>query len=64
MMILYVPSETPHCGGNEIQDIISLLGTVMTSTEREMRLQEAKGFMKSTREDQELMRNMDEVKKW
>jgi hypothetical protein len=34
------------------------------SIEREMQLQEAKGFMKSTGEDQKLMRIMDEVKKW
>jgi uncharacterized protein involved in propanediol utilization len=44
---LYVSSETPHCKGNESQDIVSLLETVLMSTEREMRLQEAKGFMKS-----------------
>jgi hypothetical protein len=63
-MILSVSSETPHCGGNESQDTIVLLGTVLMSTEREMRLHEAKGFMIYTREDQELMRNMDELEKW
>jgi hypothetical protein len=49
MMVLYVPFETPHYKGNESQDIVSLLGTVLMSTEREKRLQEEKGFMKSTR---------------
>jgi hypothetical protein len=47
MMVLSVPSETPHCKGNESQDIVSLLETVLMSTERETRLQEEKGFMKS-----------------
>jgi hypothetical protein len=44
-----VSSETPHCKGNESQDIVSLLEIVLMSTERETRLQEEKGFMKSTR---------------
>jgi hypothetical protein len=48
-MILSVPSETPHCKGNESQDTAALLETVLVSTEREMRLEEAKGFMKSTK---------------
>jgi hypothetical protein len=30
-----VSSETPHCKGNESQDIVSLLETVLMSTERE-----------------------------
>jgi hypothetical protein len=47
-MVLSVPSETPHCKGNESQDTVALLETVLMSTERETRLQEAKGFMKST----------------
>jgi hypothetical protein len=46
-MILSVSSETPHCKGNESQDIVALLETVLMSTERET-LQEEKGFMKST----------------
>jgi hypothetical protein len=48
-MVLPVPSETPHCKGNESQDIVALLETVLMSTKREMQLQEAKGFVKSTR---------------
>jgi hypothetical protein len=48
MMILFVSSETPHYEGNESQDIVALLETVLMSTGREMRLQEAKGFTKST----------------
>jgi hypothetical protein len=47
-MILSVSFETPHCKGNESQDIVILLETVLMSTERETRLQEEKGFMKST----------------
>jgi hypothetical protein len=47
-MILYVPSKTPHCKGNVSQDTITLLETMLTSTERETRLQEEKGFIKST----------------
>jgi hypothetical protein len=47
-MILSVSSETPHCKGNESQDIVSLLETLLMSTRRETRLQEEKGFMKST----------------
>jgi hypothetical protein len=47
-MVLSVLSETPHYKGNEIQDIVSLLETVLMSTGRETQLQEAKGFMKST----------------
>jgi hypothetical protein len=44
-MVLSVSSETPHCKGNESQDIVALLETVLMSTDREMQLQEAKGFM-------------------
>jgi hypothetical protein len=62
MVFFSMSSETPHCKGNESQDIVSLLETVMMSTERETQIQEAKGFMKSTGLDQELMRCMDEVK--
>jgi hypothetical protein len=43
-----MPSENPHCKGNESQDTATLLETVLTSKERETRLQEEKGFMKST----------------
>jgi hypothetical protein len=43
-MVLSVSSETPHCKGNESQDIVALLETVLMSTERETRLQEAKGL--------------------
>jgi hypothetical protein len=46
-MVLPVPSETPHCKGNEIQDNVTLLETMLMSTKRETRLQEVKGFMKS-----------------
>jgi hypothetical protein len=49
MMVLSMSSETPHYKGNESQDIVSLLETVLRSTERGIRLQEANGFMKSTR---------------
>jgi hypothetical protein len=48
-MVLPVSSETPHCKGNESQDTVALLETMLMSTKRETRLQEAKGFMKSTR---------------
>jgi hypothetical protein len=34
-MVLSVSSETPHCKGNESQDIVALLETVLMSTERE-----------------------------
>jgi hypothetical protein len=43
-----VSSETPHCKGNESQDTVVLLETVLMLTEREMRLQEAKSFLKSS----------------
>jgi hypothetical protein len=43
-----VSSEAPHCKGNESQDIVTLLETVLMSTERETRLQEAKSFLKSS----------------
>jgi hypothetical protein len=46
-MVLYVSSESPYCKGNESQDIVALLETVLMLTDREMRIQEAKGFMKS-----------------
>jgi hypothetical protein len=45
----HVPSDTFHWKGNESQDIVTLLETVLMSTKRETRLQEAKGFMKYTR---------------
>jgi hypothetical protein len=35
-MVLPVSSETPHCKGNESQDIVTLLETVLMSTKREM----------------------------
>jgi hypothetical protein len=46
-MVLFVPSETPQCKGNESQDIVALLETMLMSIEMETQLQEAKGFMKS-----------------
>jgi hypothetical protein len=48
-MVLSVPSETPHCKGNESQDIVALLETMLMSTKRETRIQEEKGFVKYTR---------------
>jgi hypothetical protein len=44
-----VPSKTSHCKGNESQDIVALLKTVLMLTKRETQLQEAKGFIKYTR---------------
>jgi hypothetical protein len=35
MVVFPVSSETPHCKGNESQDTVSLLETVLMSTERE-----------------------------
>jgi hypothetical protein len=35
-MVLFVSSETLHYKGNESQDNVSLLGTMLMSTEREM----------------------------
>ena len=63
-MILYVSSKAPHCEGNESQDTVVRLEIVLMSTERETRLQEEEGYMKSTGWDQELMSNMDEVREW
>jgi hypothetical protein len=34
-MVLSVSFETPHCKGNEIQDTIALMETMLMSTERE-----------------------------
>jgi hypothetical protein len=48
-MVLSMSSETPRFKGNESQDNVSLLETIMMSTERETQLQEEKGFRKSTR---------------
>jgi hypothetical protein len=48
-MGLPVPSETSHCKSNESQYTVALLETVLMSTKRETRLQEEKGFVKSTR---------------
>jgi hypothetical protein len=48
-MVLSVSSETLHCKGNEIQYIVSLMETMMMLIERETRLQEENGFMKSTK---------------
>jgi hypothetical protein len=47
-MVLSVSSETSHFEGNESQDIVAHLETVLMSTERETRLREAEGFVKST----------------
>jgi hypothetical protein len=33
-MVLYVSSEAPHCKGNESQDTVALLETVLMSTEK------------------------------
>jgi hypothetical protein len=49
MMILSASSKTPHCKGNGSQDIVALLENVLMSLGRETRLQEAKGFVKSTK---------------
>jgi hypothetical protein len=49
MVVISVSSKTPHGKGNEGQDNVALLETVLMLTERETGLQEAKGFMKSTR---------------
>jgi hypothetical protein len=46
-MVLPVLSETFHCKGNESQDIVSLLETVLMSTKNGDTTQ--KGFVKSTR---------------
>jgi hypothetical protein len=35
-MVLSMTYETPHCKGNESQDTIALLETMLMSTEREM----------------------------
>jgi hypothetical protein len=43
-MVLPLPSETPYCKGNESQDTVALLETVLMLTKREMRLHEAKGI--------------------
>jgi hypothetical protein len=43
-MVLSVSSETPHCKGNESQDIPALLETMLMLIERETRLQEEKGI--------------------
>jgi hypothetical protein len=48
-VVLPMPSETSHWKGNESQDNVSLLETVMMSTKRGTRLREAKSFMKSTK---------------
>jgi hypothetical protein len=48
-MVLSVPSKTPHGKGNESQDNVALMETMLMSTKREMQLQESKGFMKSMR---------------
>jgi hypothetical protein len=47
-MVLPVLFETPYCKGNDIQDTITLMEIVLMSTKRDVRLQEAKGFVKST----------------
>jgi hypothetical protein len=48
-VVLPVPSETSHWKGNESQDIVTLLETVLMLTKKETRLPKAKGFVKSTR---------------
>ena len=61
-MVLFVSSDAPHCKGNESQDTVSLLKTMMMLTEKETQLQEAKGFMKSIRGGEELRRYIDKIK--
>jgi hypothetical protein len=46
-MVLPLSSKTPHCKGNESQDNVALLETVLMSTKRETRRQEEKSFVKS-----------------
>jgi hypothetical protein len=47
MVVLSVPSEMPHGKCNESQDTVTLLETVLMSTEGETRIREVEGFMKS-----------------
>jgi hypothetical protein len=47
MMFISMSFETPHSKGNESQDIVAHLETVLMSIEREIRLQEENGFVKS-----------------
>jgi hypothetical protein len=49
MVVFPVLSETPHYKGNESQDTITLLETMLMSIERETRLPEEGGFTESTR---------------
>jgi hypothetical protein len=48
-MVLPVLSETSHWKGNESQDTVALLETMLMSAKRGTRLREAKSFVKSTR---------------
>jgi hypothetical protein len=48
-VVLPMPPETSHWKGNESQDIVTLLEIVLMLTKRGTRLQEEKGFVKSTR---------------
>jgi hypothetical protein len=48
-VVLPVSSKTSHWKGNESQNTVTLLETVLMLTKRGTRLQEAKGFVKSTR---------------
>jgi hypothetical protein len=65
-MALSMSFESPHCKGNESQDIVSLLETMLMSTKRETRLQEAKGLYKihwiRSRADKEHGKSQDAVR--
>jgi hypothetical protein len=44
-----MPSKTSHWKGNESQDTVALLETVLMLTKKGTRIQEEKGFVKYTR---------------
>jgi hypothetical protein len=48
-MVLSMLSKTSHWKGNESQDIVTLLETILMLTKMGTQLQEEKGFVKSTR---------------
>jgi hypothetical protein len=47
-MVLPVPSDMPHHKGNESQDMVSLLETVLMLTKKETQIKEGNGFVKFT----------------
>jgi len=55
-----MPSKTPHCKGNESQDTVSLMETVLMSTKRGTRFPKANGFVKYTSWGEEV----EEVHGW